>query len=206
MIHSSAILPNFTGHTITSGDLQYRLLKSLGAGAYGVVYLAQDLSSPESDPCFYAVKCLLRHQTEKELAKSQEREINLHAMSSYHPNVVTLHHVIVEDFYLFLVMDYCPGGDLFGAIMDKGVYANDDAAVKKAFLQLIDAVEACHELGIYHRDLKPENILCSADYDQVYLGDFGLATQDESSETFGCGSAFYMSPGMHSLHSNISFH
>ncbi|KAK7695785.1 hypothetical protein QCA50_000422 [Cerrena zonata] len=194
MVHLSSILPNFVGHRISSGELRYQLLESIGSGAYGVVYLAQDLTSPVSDPRFYAIKCLLRHPNDSDLAKSQEREINLHALSSHHPNVVTLHHVIVDEHYVYFVMDYYSGGDLFGAIMDKGVYVGNDTAVKKTFVQLIDAVEACHVQGIYHRDLKPENILCSANHHQVYLGDFGLASQTESSNTFGCGSSFYMSP------------
>ncbi|CAL1700006.1 unnamed protein product [Somion occarium] len=194
MIQMSSILPTFVGHILTSGNLRYRLLESVGFGAYGVVYLALDLNSPEEKPQLYAIKCLLRHPDDSELARNQEREINLHCMVSPHPNVVTLHHVIVEEHYVFLVMDYCSGGDLFGAIMDRGRYINNDAAVKKTFLQLIDAVEACHKQGIYHRDLKPENVLCSADDDQIYLADFGLASQTEVSNTFGCGSSFYMSP------------
>ena len=195
--YMSDILPSFSGRTITYGHMQYRILESLGSGAYGVVYLAQDLNSPLFNPHFYAVKCLLRHAADTELAATQEREIEFHTMLSHHPNVITLRHVIVEDHYVFLVMDYHSGGDLFGAITNKGIYVNNDRAVKRTFLQLIDAVERCHDLGVSHRDLKPENILCSPDYDQVFLGDFGLATQEELCSSFGCGSSYYMSAGTH---------
>ncbi|KAH9444250.1 hypothetical protein Pst134EA_032450 [Puccinia striiformis f. sp. tritici] len=61
-------------------------------------------------------------------------------------------------------------------------------------MQIIEAVQFCHRLGISHRDLKPENILCKKQGDDVVLADFGLATAEKTSSDFGCGSTFYMSP------------
>ncbi|KAH8096586.1 Pkinase-domain-containing protein [Cristinia sonorae] len=195
MVQFSAILPVFSGRIISAPGVRLELKDILGSGAYGVVYLAQDLSDPLAQPpALFAVKCLLRHPDGSDYARAQEREIVLHKAASPHPNVVTLHHVITEERYIYLVMDYCPGGDLFGAIIDWGTFEGNDDAIKKVFLQLIDAVDFCHDLGIYHRDLKPENIMCSANFDQVYLSDFGLATQVAVSNTFGCGSSYYMSP------------
>lgn len=52
-----------------------------------------------------------------------------------------------------------------------------------------------HSLGISHRDIKPENIVCSQDGTQVRICDFGLATSEERSSEFGCGSTFYIAPG-----------
>jgi serine/threonine protein kinase len=54
----------------------------------------------------------------------------------------------------------------------------------------------CHHYGVYHRDLKPENILVFEGGTRVKLADFGLATTEEDSVDFGCGSTFYFSPGM----------
>ncbi|KAF9819473.1 hypothetical protein IEO21_02081 [Rhodonia placenta] len=194
MAQFSAILPNFTGLILCKGRMRLRLLKVLGTGAYGVVYLAHDMNSPAHSPAHYAVKCLLRHPEESEHHSLQQREIAYHTKASSHPHVVKLHDIIEEKYYLYLVLDHCPGGDLFSAIIERGEFANNDARIKRTFLQLLDAVHGCHDLGIFHRDLKPENVLCSHDGDHVFLSDFGLATRTRLSVTFGCGSSFYMSP------------
>ncbi|KAI0677716.1 Pkinase-domain-containing protein [Trametes maxima] len=193
-VQMSAILPSFAGFTITHRSFHLRLVKQLGNGAYGVVYLAEDLSPRPKGPRYYAVKCLLKHERGSSLQKQQHREIMHHRALSGHPNVVTLHAVIEEEFYIFLVLDLCEGGDLFNAIMDRGAFAGNTEAVRRTFLQIVDAVEACHNKRVYHRDLKPENILCSKDDQTVYLADFGLSTKNRLSTNFGCGSSFYMSP------------
>lgn len=74
-------------------------------------------------------------------------------------------------------------------------YFQNDALITDVFLQIIDAVEYCHEQGVFHRDLKPENILCNQDGTHVVLADFGLATRQPISDDLGVGSGYYMSPG-----------
>ncbi|KAI0371446.1 Pkinase-domain-containing protein [Pilatotrama ljubarskyi] len=191
-VQLSAILPNFAGFTISHGTFHLRMLEQLGNGAYGVVYLAEDLAPRPHGAQYYAVKCLLRHERGSALARQQHREIAHHRALSGHPNVVKLHAVIEEEFYTFLVLDLCEGGDLFNAIMERGTFAHNSEAVRRTFLQVIDAVEACHAKGIYHRDLKPENILCAKDDSQVYLADFGLSTRSKLSMNFGCGSSLVL--------------
>ncbi|EIW67016.1 hypothetical protein TREMEDRAFT_34232, partial [Tremella mesenterica DSM 1558] len=178
------------GHRIDNGRLEF--LSVLGVGAYGVVYLSVDLHSPQ--PVYLAVKCLLRAKLDSRQRHFQDREIALHQLVSDHPNIVNVHNVIEEDEYIYVVMDYCEEGDLFGLIVDQQRYIGNDDLIKKVFIQICDAVEFCHSMGIFHRDLKPENILCTKGGERIYIADFGLATADRDSAEFGCGSTFYLSP------------
>ncbi|KAJ3476811.1 hypothetical protein NLI96_g10904 [Meripilus lineatus] len=191
----ASAIPNFTGHSIDGGSL--KLLEILGEGAYGVVYRAVEkcrTSSSSMSPKEYAVKVLVKAEPSTREGQCQAREIVAHKIASEHPNVLTLHRVIEDDWFIFLVLDYCPGGDMFSAIVERMTYCRNDVLIKKIFLQILDAVEFCHDQGIFHRDLKPDNIFVDAAGDTVFLGDFGLATDNEISNNFRCGSSYYMSP------------
>jgi serine/threonine protein kinase len=168
----------------------------LGTGAYGVVYSALD----HSTGIWYAVKALSKtnpngEPLDRRQQEFQSREIQLHYAAAAHPNIVSMLKIVDDKDCTYVVLEYCPEGDLFSNITEKGRYVSNDALVRRAFLQILDAVEHCHRRGIYHRDLKPENILVSNSGADVLLADFGLATMDAVSEDHGCGSTFYMSPG-----------
>jgi serine/threonine protein kinase len=167
------------------------LTRVLGVGAYGVVYTAVDIHTNQ----VYAVKALNKHGLDPRQLKFQQREIRLHHLASQHPNVVSLVRIMDSPDCTFVVMEFCPEGDLFSNITDKGNFVGNDFLAKSIFLQLLDAVQYCHSLGIYHRDLKPENVLVTDQGMTVKLADFGLATTDYFTSDFGCGSTFYMSPG-----------
>lgn len=96
---------------------------------------------------------------------------------------------------MYLVLDYCPGGDLFAAIKLR-TYEGDVPLIKKVFIELLDGVQACHSAGVYHRDLKPENILCVEPGLGIRIADFGLSTTKLISQEFNVGSWEYLSPGM----------
>lgn len=167
----------------------------VGTGAYGVVYAAIDTATNIR----YAVKCLSKYNADgtpldRRQVAFQTREIKLHYTASAHPNVVSMLKIIDYPDCIYVILEYCPEGDLFFNITECGRYVGKDELAKKAFLQILDAVEHCHSLGIYHRDLKPENILVSDNGETVKLADFGLATSSDRSEDYGCGSTFYMSP------------
>ena len=163
----------------------------IGVGAYGVVYTAVDVNTHVP----YAVKALNKIGLDPRARRFQQREIQLHHEASLHPNVVSLVKIMESDDCTFVILEYCPEGDLFSNITEEGLYLGNDALAKHAFLQILDAVQHCHSLGIYHRDLKPENVLVSNRGWTVKLADFGLATKECITDDFGCGSTFYMSPG-----------
>ncbi|KAF1813039.1 serine/threonine protein kinase, partial [Eremomyces bilateralis CBS 781.70] len=184
----SARPPEFLLGHVLAGRLQ--LTQILGVGAYGVVYLAIDILTNTN----YAVKALNKVGLEPRQRKFQKREIQLHYMANHHPGVVSMVKILESSDTTFVVLEYCPEGDLFSNITERGRYVGSDFLAKSLFLQILDAVEHCHNLGIYHRDLKPENILVTDGGKTAKLADFGLATSDRVTSDYGCGSTFYMSP------------
>lgn len=179
------------GTLIDGGSLE--LVEVLGVGGYGVVYRAVDPRYPAKS---YAVKCLVASGNQPTRQRQIHiREIALHQLASAHPGVVTLHRVVDQGNHTYIIMDYAPDHDLFTQILHSCRYLGDDHLIKDVFLQLLDAVQYCHSLGIYHRDLKPENILCFDDGLRVAITDFGLATTDKVSDEFRTGSIYHMSPG-----------
>jgi serine/threonine protein kinase len=193
MVNHGTELPDFVMSTIDDG--RFLFLRRIGCGSYGAVYKALDLNSPTDNRAFVAIKCIRKPKASASQAKYLSREIELHRTMSYHPNVVTLHDVIEDEEFVFLVMEFCTGGDMFTAVTETKVYFDNDELIKSTFLDLIDTVHACHEKNVFHRDLKPENILCSEDGTGILLADFGLATTDGMSREFTAGSTSYMSPG-----------
>jgi serine/threonine protein kinase len=162
----------------------------LGVGAYGVVYTAVDLQTGTP----YAVKALNKLGLEPRQQRFQQREIELHYRASFHENVVSLVKILETYDCTYVVLEYCPEGDLFSNITERGQYVGNDHMVRSIFLQILEAVNFCHMNGIYHRDLKPENILVTNGGSTVKLADFGLATTERITSDYGCGSTFYMSP------------
>ena len=167
------------------------LTSIIGVGAYGVVYAAVDINT---NVC-YAVKALTKIGLDARARAFQQREIQLHHEASLHPSIVSLVKILDSPDCTFVVLEYCPEGDLFASITEKKLYLGNAHLAKAAFLQILDAVEHCHSMGIYHRDLKPENVLVADGGRTVKLADFGLATKEYITDDFGCGSTFYMSPG-----------
>ena len=183
----------FEGMTIADGD--FKLVQVLGEGAYGVVFRAvrQDDTSPE--PKSYAIKIMEKAPEHTKLWKLQQRELRAHMEVSDHPNICRLYGYYETEELFYIVLEYCPGGDLLHALVERRLYTRNDELLKNVFVQILDAVEYCHENGIYHRDLKPDNILINEDGTQIKLADFGLSTTSKISDSFGCGSPPYMSPG-----------
>ncbi|KAI9317636.1 kinase-like domain-containing protein [Dichotomocladium elegans] len=164
-----------------------QLVALLGVGAYGIVYKGRHVKTDK----FYAVKLITN---QKDALQHDEVTIHEHHVG-HHPNVLGFVKTVrVNKQWKFLILEYAPDGDLFNAITNpESDLVGNDHAIRHIFVQILDAVQHCHERGVAHRDLKPENILMFPDH-HVKLADFGLATTQLVSAEFGCGSTFYFSP------------
>ncbi|KAF7977656.1 hypothetical protein HWV62_3086 [Athelia sp. TMB] len=187
-IPSSSSQTDLTGKLIDHDRLQ--LIRILGSGGYGVVYLALDTQSPQANPKHYAVKCI----REENASDSQCSEVILHMKLSSNPNILTIHRVVRDADYTYLVLDLCTGGDLCEAVRERRALKMDEASMKTVILQIIDAVSACHDAGVFHRDIKLENFLCDSDGDDIRLADFGLSTASTVMPVTGAGTLGYLAP------------
>ncbi|KAL4193423.1 hypothetical protein AMTRI_Chr06g176820 [Amborella trichopoda] len=160
------------------GLSHFRLLKRLGCGDIGSVYLAE-LSGTRS---YFAMKVmdkgslasrkkLLRAQTEREILQSLD-----------HPFLPSLYTHFETDKFSCLVMEFCPGGDLHTLRQRQpGKYFPEQAA-RFYVAEVLLALEYLHMLGIVYRDLKPENVLVRED-GHIMLSDFDLSLRCAVSPT-----------------------
>jgi tRNA A-37 threonylcarbamoyl transferase component Bud32 len=181
-------------HTLVAG--RYRLLRQLGAGGMGLVWLARDEMLGRD----VAVKEVvppagLSEQERHDLRYRTLREARTAARLN-HPNVVKIYDVVHTEEWPWIVMEYVPSRSLFDIIAGDGPLRPEQAA--RVGLAMLAALTAAHRAGVLHRDVKPGNVLIAAD-GRVVLTDFGLATFDgtESAVTIPglvLGSAQYVAP------------
>lgn len=110
------------------------------------------------------------------------------------PFIVNLHCAFMSENYLYLVLDLCPGGDLFNLIQRQGKFNVQTA--KLMIAEVILALEHLHDNNILYRDLKPENIMVD-EWGTLKLIDFGLSKDNfgvDDETTTICGSPEYYSP------------
>jgi serine/threonine protein kinase/tetratricopeptide (TPR) repeat protein len=152
----------------------YEVVRTLGAGGSGVVYLANDtlLMRP------VVLKILKRGAlTIEQMRTTVLREARL-ASAIEHPNVCAIYEVGDSEDEAYIVMQYVPGDSL-----DK-IIANGPASVQLGLsvgIQIADGLSAAHGLGIFHRDLKPGNVMLT-DGGVVKILDFGLARRISAAE------------------------
>lgn len=156
----------------------FRLLKRLGCGDIGSVYLAELTGTK----CCFAMKVmdkaslasrkkLLRAQTEREILQSLD-----------HPFLPTLYTHFETEKFSCLVMEFCPGGDLHTLRQRQPGKYFTEQAVKFYVAEVLLALEYLHMLGIIYRDLKPENVLVRED-GHIMLSDFDLSLRCAVSPT-----------------------
>lgn len=112
-----------------------------------------------------------------------------------HPNILRLYEVFEDNKHIFLVTEYCDGGELFDEILLRQRFEEKDAA--PIMKQLLSAINYCHKQKVCHRDLKPENVLLdSGDKSTIKLIDFGTSQVFENEEKMELvlGTAYYIAP------------
>ncbi|KAL1764705.1 sperm motility kinase W [Sigmodon hispidus] len=164
---------------------QYKILITIGQGAFGTVKLAYHRLTNT----LVAIKVL--ENNEKQLRYILSEIAILERV--HHPNIIRLFQIVTTSAYFNIITEYAPGGDLFQLIMEKGKLQEQEA--QKIFGQMVSAIKYCHNLDIVHRDIKPQNILLDAEGD-VKLIDFGLAKRCRSGTIFKgrCGTKSYNAP------------
>ena len=199
----SHAVPNLVGKYIHHG--QYLCERAIGRGSWGVVYQATKLSIPGSR---VAIKAISTHMYDKHVISNITREVDYHRQCSSAINGVLYYIDSFEDTdlgILFIVTEYCPDGDLLDVIISRK-YSGDNEWIRRIFLQILDAVEACHNMEVYHRDLKPENILCKDGGRKAVIADFGFATNKYKTNDIHMGSEPFMSPGASILSFRVILH
>ena len=172
---------------------QYRLLRPLGRGGMGVVYLAQDVELGRE----VAVKFIHHRREARPADEARFRREAQAAASLDHPNIGTIYEVGEHEGQRFLAMAYYDGttlAQLLAGRPDRRLAVAEAASIAG---QLASALAAAHAAGIVHRDLKPENVMVLPD-GRVKLLDFGLARWVDSGgvteEGIAMGTAAYMAP------------
>ena len=153
----------------------YEIIREIGRGGMGVVYLAHDTKLDRD----VAIKCLpdeLSDDADRLLRF--EREAKLLA-SLNHPNIVTIHGLEEVDGKRYLILEYLEGETLEGKLSAGAIPVDEVLVIAK---QSAEAIEAAHGKGIIHRDLKPANIKFTSSGgggggEQVKVLDFGRANR-----------------------------
>ncbi|XP_064351400.1 serine/threonine-protein kinase ULK2 isoform X4 [Camelus dromedarius] len=179
------------------GDFEYSKRDLVGHGAFAVVFRGRHRQKTDWE---VAIKSI----NKKNLSKSQillGKEIKI-LKELQHENIVALYDVQELPNSVFLVMEYCNGGDLADYLQAKGTLSEDTIRV---FLhQIASAMRVLHSKGVIHRDLKPQNILLSyasrrkssVSGIRIKIADFGFARYLHSNMMAAtlCGSPMYMAP------------
>ncbi|NP_001309162.1 RPS6KA5 isoform 4 [Pan troglodytes] len=187
---------NLTGHAEKVGIENFELLKVLGTGAYGKVFLVRKISGHDTGK-LYAMK-VLKKATIVQKAKTTEhtrteRQVLEHIRQS--PFLVTLHYAFQTETKLHLILDYINGGELFTHLSQRERFTEHEVQIYVG--EIVLALEHLHKLGIIYRDIKLENILLDSN-GHVVLTDFGLSKEfvaDETERAYSfCGTIEYMAP------------
>ncbi|TKC51947.1 hypothetical protein EI555_015162, partial [Monodon monoceros] len=171
---------------------KYDVIKAIGEGAFGKAYLAKG----KSDSKHCVIKEINFEKMPIQEKEASKKEVILLAKMK-HPNIVTFFSSFQENNRLFIVMEYCDGGDLMKRIKkQRGVLLSEDQ-ILSWFVQISLGLKHIHDRKILHRDIKTQNIFLSKNGMVAKLGDFGIARVLNNTMELArtcVGTPYYLSP------------
>uniref|UniRef100_H3DKC9 Maternal embryonic leucine zipper kinase n=1 Tax=Tetraodon nigroviridis TaxID=99883 RepID=H3DKC9_TETNG len=167
----------------------YELYETIGSGGFAKVKLGRHILTGEK----VAIKIMNKRDLGDDLPRVK---VEIEAMKNLsHQHICRLYHVIETSTQIFMVMEYCTGGELFDYIIAKDRLSEEETRV--FFRQIVSAMAYVHSQGYAHRDLKPENLLIDEDHN-LKLIDFGLCAITKGGLGYElmtcCGSPAYAAP------------
>ncbi|ELT92847.1 hypothetical protein CAPTEDRAFT_224068 [Capitella teleta] len=168
----------------------------IGKGSYGEVWLVRH----KRDKKQYVLKKMELLNASKRERKAAEQEAKLLSKLK-HPNIVSYKDSFeCENGFVYIVMGYCEGGDLYARLKEQKGVPLEERQVVEWFVQITMALQYMHERNILHRDLKTQNIFLTKSK-IIKVGDLGIAKVLESSSDMAStliGTPYYMSPELFS--------
>lgn len=167
----------------------YEIYETIGTGGFAKVKLACHILTGE----MVAIKIMDKNALGSDLPRIKTEIDALKNLR--HQHICQLYHVLETTNKIFMVLEYCPGGELFDYIISQDRLSEEETRV--VFRQIVSAVAYVHSQGYAHRDLKPENLLFD-EYHKIKLIDFGLCAKPKGNKDYHlqtcCGSLAYAAP------------
>ncbi|XP_040281999.1 serine/threonine-protein kinase Nek5 isoform X7 [Bufo bufo] len=170
----------------------FEIIRMIGEGAFGKAFLAKGKN--DNIPC--VIKEVNLSKMARKEKEASHKEVTLLAKMN-HPNIVKFFASVEENNNLYIVMEYCDGGDLMKRIdQQRGVLFNEDQ-ILNWFVQISLGLKHIHDRKVLHRDIKAQNIFLANNGTLPKLGDFGIARMMNNTMELArtcVGTPYYLSP------------
>lgn len=176
---------------VAEAERRYKIIKKLGQGGMGVVYLAHD-QKLNRQVAWKVLPAQMAADNEARVRMVREAQ----AVAQFnHPNIIAVYDISAEPNECYITMEFVEGITLRDKIVQEKQLLLPDAI--RYAREIAMALETAHKAGVVHRDIKPENIMLTTD-DRVKVLDFGLAQLSDNVKVtrqgWVVGTVFYMSP------------
>ncbi|XP_067948272.1 cAMP-dependent protein kinase catalytic subunit PRKX-like [Watersipora subatra] len=165
---------------------QLDILDTVGTGTFGRVILCKNKDGPVSALKVMKLTQILQLRQVQHVVN--EKSV---LQSISHPFIVNMHWAGKSKFYIYLMFEYVPGGELFSYLRNAGHFSESTSLFYAA--EIVSAIDYLHKLSIVYRDLKPENLLLDKQ-GHVKITDFGFAKRLEDRTWTLCGTPEYLAP------------